>query len=232
MAGVKISEKVGRGVPRSRDDHPRSASKRLVRRPRPTSEREPTSTPWARTADSAIHGRGMYATKAIPSGTRIIAYDGELITKAESDRREQARLERLARGEDGCVYIFNLNKRHDLDGSAEWNSARLINHSCEPNCRAETIRGRVWIIAKRDIAEGAELTFDYGYGFKEWRTHPCRCGAKRCPGYIVGAPQRWRVRRILRAERKLKATATVPRAIASAPAARDAPDEDSRSRPT
>ena len=164
-------------------------------------QREPTTTPWARTAESVIHGRGMYATTAIPAETRIIAYEGERITKAESERRERARLERLARGEDGCVYVFNLNKRDDLDGSAAWNSARLINHSCEPNCRAETIRGRIWIIAKRDIAAGAELTFDYGYGFREWRTHPCRCGAKRCPGFIVGAAQRWRARRILRAEK-------------------------------
>jgi hypothetical protein len=74
----------------------------------------------------------------------------------------------------------------------------LINHSCAPNCRAETIRGRIWIIAQTDIAAGEELTFDYGYAFSEWRLHPCRCGAKTCAGFIVNAGQRWRVRRIIR----------------------------------
>jgi len=161
----------------------------------------------------------MYATKAIPADTRIIEYEGELITKAEAERREQARLVRLARGEEGCVYIFILNQRYDLDGSAAWNSARLINHSCEPNCRAETIRGRIWIIADRDIPAGAELTFDYGYGFREWRIHPCRCGAKRCPGFIVNAAQRWRVRRLLRAENQEARRAPVTKVNQAAPGA-------------
>jgi hypothetical protein len=82
-----------------------------------------------------------------------------------------------------------------------WNSARLINHSCKPNCRAEIIRGKIWIIAKREIPEGAELTFDYRYGFSNWREHPCRCGTDRCVGFIVAAEYRWRVRKILKAGR-------------------------------
>jgi SET domain-containing protein len=166
-----------------------------------TTRRKNTTTPWAERRKSTIHGRGLYATKTIPAETRIIAYDGELITKAESDRREEKRLAREASGRDGCVYIFQLNKRHDIDGSMAWNSARLINHSCKPNCRAEIIRGKIWIIAKREIPEGAELTFDYRYGFSNWREHPCRCGTDRCVGFIVAAEYRWRVRKILKAER-------------------------------
>jgi SET domain-containing protein len=127
-----------------------------------------------------------------------VEYVGERITKAESIRREKLRLDRQRRGGDGCVYIFELNKKHDLDGRTRGNVARLINHSCAPNCRAETIRGRIWIIAATDIAAGEELTFDYGYGYSEWRLHPCRCGSRNCAGFIVNAAQRWRVRRIAR----------------------------------
>lgn len=151
---------------------------------------------------SAIHGRGVCARTAIPDGTRIVEYVGEKITKAEALRREEQRLERLRTGGDGSVYVFILNKRHDLDGRQSRNIARLINHSCEPNCRAETIRGHIWIIARRDIREGEELTFDYGFPFSEWRQHPCRCGAPGCVGFIVNAGQRWRVRRILRQEKR------------------------------
>lgn len=166
-----------------------------------SARRKPTTTPWAKVRRSPIHGRGLYATKTIPRDTRIIAYEGERITKAESDRREVRRLEQQQRGRDGCVYVFQLNKRHDIDGSMAWNTARLINHSCTPNCRTEIIRGRIWIIAKREIAEGEEITFDYRYGYDSWRDHPCRCGTERCVGYIVAAEYRWRVRKILRAER-------------------------------
>jgi Proteins containing SET domain len=155
-------------------------------------------SPWFVIRRSGIHGRGAYARIDIPEGTRIVEYVGEKITKAESHRREQQRLARLAAGGDGCVYVWDLNQRHDIDGRQARNIARLINHSCAPNCRAETIRGRVWIIAARDIPRGEELTYDYGFPFSEWRQHPCRCGAPNCVGFIVNQPQRWRVRRILR----------------------------------
>lgn len=169
----------------------------------PTPSR-PKSVHWITSGASGIHGHGVYARTDIPDGTPVIEYTGELITKAESRRREQQRLARQAKGEDDCVYIFDLNETHDLDGRKSRSVARLINHSCAPNCSAEDLDGHIWIVAKRDIPAGAELTFDYGYSYKEWRLHPCRCGAPRCPGFIVNNPQRWRVRKILREERKLR----------------------------
>lgn len=167
---------------------------------------------WIVHRQSAIHGRGVYARRAIADGTRIVEYSGERITKAEAARREAQRLERQRRGGDGSVYIFILNRRYDLDGRTRGNVARLINHSCAPNCRVETIRGRIWIVARRDIAAGEELTFDYGFSFKEWRLHPCRCGAPRCAGFIVAKDQRWRLRRIPRSERARVRAALSPHA--------------------
>ena len=57
--------------------------------------------------------------------------------------------------------------------------------------------------ATRDKFPRAVLprTFDYGFAFKEWRQHPCRCGSKRCAGFIVNSAQRWRLKKIPRAER-------------------------------
>jgi uncharacterized protein len=160
------------------------------------------SSSWVTYRRSSIHGRGVFARRAIPDGTRILEYTGERITKLEATRREAQRLERQRRGGDDSVFIFVLTRRHDLDGRNGGSVARFINHSCGPNCRTEIIRGRVWIVARRDIAEGDELTYDYGFSLKEWRLHPCRCGAPRCAGFIVGKDQRWRLRRIPRAERK------------------------------
>jgi SET domain-containing protein len=144
----------------------------------------------------------MVATTDIPSGTRIIEYVGRRITKAEAVREEERRLRRLAAGGDGAVYIFELNKRHDIDGRVPWNPARRINHSCAPNCEVEVFRGRIWISARRDLEAGEELTYDYSFDYDAWRDHPCRCGAAGCPGYIVTSAQRWRVRRILAAEKR------------------------------
>jgi SET domain-containing protein len=135
----------------------------------------------------------------------VLEYTGERITKAEATRREARRRERQRRQGDASVYIFVLNRRHDLDGRRSGSVARFINHSCAPNCRTEIVRGRVWILARRDIAEGEELTYDYGFPFNEWRQHPCRCGVPRCAGFIVGKDQRWRLRRIPQTERRVTA---------------------------
>ena len=100
---------------------------------------------------------------------------GGKITKAESLRRCQA----------GNWFIFALDDEFDLDGNIEENPARWLNHSCAPNCEAEGSGGRIWITARRDIAAGEEITFNYGYTLEEYREHPCRCGAPGCAGYIL-----------------------------------------------
>lgn len=149
---------------------------------------------------SSIHNRGVFAARDIVRGERIIEYRGEKITKKESDRRGMAHFDEASRTGNGAVYLFILNSRHDLDGSMEWNQARLINHSCEPNCEAQIIRGRIWIVAKRKIRKGDELSFDYGFDLDCWQDHPCRCGTEKCAGYIVGR-QYWRKLRTMIAER-------------------------------
>jgi len=150
---------------------------------------------------SGVHGHGIFARDFIPQDGRVIEYTGERITKREAERREEARLARKAAGGDGCVYVFEVTSRHDIDGDVPWNPARHINHSCEPNCEAQHGRGRIWIVALRDIAPGEELTYDYGFDYGEAWDHPCRCGSKRCAGYIVNSGQRWRVRRVLAARK-------------------------------
>ena len=72
-----------------------------------------------------------------------------------------------------------------LDGGMESNIARLLNHSCDPNCEAIQSRGRIWMTAKRDIKMGEELTFNYGFDLENWEEHVCLCGTERCVGYIV-----------------------------------------------
>ncbi len=167
-------------------------AKNKIERPRPT------KSEWAVVRGSRIHGRGMFAVKEIPKGTRIIEYTGERITKAEGWRRELRRQERAKRGGDGCIYTFELNTKVDIDGRVLWNTARYINHSCSPNCESQVVRGHVWIVAVRKIRPGDELTYDYYYDYDHYHEHPCRCGSDNCAGFIVKAPARWRVRHAAR----------------------------------
>jgi uncharacterized protein len=124
---------------------------------------------------SPIHGTGGFARIHFPSGSHVIEYVGDPITKQES----------VARCQRSNEYIFAIDDQHDLDGNVDWNPARFLNHSCEPNCEAQLIERRIWLVAVRDVRAGEELTFNYSYDLSDYREHPCRCGAKACVGYIV-----------------------------------------------
>lgn len=145
---------------------------------------------WVEVRNSVIHGRGVYAAKDIPEETEVIEYIGERIDKEESEKRAWAQMAKAEKTGDAAVYIFTLNEDWDLDGSVDWNTARLINHSCEPNCEAYTEDDeRIVIYSKRDIKKGEELSFDYGFDLECYEDHPCLCGKPSCKGYIVSQEQ-------------------------------------------
>lgn len=138
---------------------------------------------------SEIHGRGVYATTFIPKETKIIEYLGELVDKSESEKRGVSQHEKSLKTGDAAVYIFTLSKRYDIDGNVPWNTARLINHSCNPNCEAWIEGRKIFIHSLKDINSGDELTFDYGFDVDCYEDHPCRCGQDGCVGYIVSRSQ-------------------------------------------
>lgn len=141
---------------------------------------------WVLEKNSPVHGYGLFARKTIPKGTEIIEYLGEKITKSEAEKRGEKQYQKGESGKQGHVYLFELNKRYDIDGNVPWNPARLVNHSCDPNCETYNDKGRIWVAAIKTIREGEELTYNYGYGWDEdFTDHPCKCGSKNCVGYIM-----------------------------------------------
>ena len=145
---------------------------------------------------SRIDNRGLYAALDIKKNTKIIEYKGKIITVKETETNPKF-------DNDKAIYLFNLNKKYDLDGDFKYNTARLINHSCDPNCEVDGIGLKLWIYAVKDIKKNEELTYDYGFSFdKDYKDFPCRCGAKKCVGFIVNSQSRWRIKK----SRKRKST--------------------------
>mgnify|MGYP001434456738 len=138
---------------------------------------------------SKIDNRGLYAATNIKKNTKIIEYKGKIITVKETETNPKF-------DNDKAIYLFNLNKKYDLDGDFKYNTARLINHSCDPNCEVDGVGLKLWIYAIKDIKKNEELTYDYGFSFdKDYRDFPCRCGAKKCVGFIVNSQSRWRIKK-------------------------------------
>lgn len=141
---------------------------------------------WFEIRESSIQGKGAFALKDIPKGTRIIEYTGERITdEIASERYDDEAMERhhtfLFDAEDGIV----------IDGAVGGSEAIYINHSCDPNCEPVNEKNHIFIDAIRDINAGEELFYDYGYERDEDddgssdSLYVCHCGAPNCRGTIL-----------------------------------------------
>jgi len=135
---------------------------------------------------SAIQGSGGFATRPIPRGTRVVEYTGERIGHAEADARyDDASMRRHH------TFLFTVDRDTVIDAAVGGGPARFLNHSCEPNCAPVVEGGRVFIVARRDIRSGEELTYDYAYARtggadeKHGDRYACRCGAARCRGTLL-----------------------------------------------
>ena len=137
--------------------------------------------------NSNIDKKGLCASKDIKPGVKIIVYAGKLITKKETEQN-------LKFDNKKDIYLFNINEKYDLDGDFSWNTARLINHSCNPNCEVEGEGLKLWISSLRKIKKGEELTYDYGFSYDaDYKQFPCKCQSMNCVGYIVREGSRWRI---------------------------------------
>ena len=115
-------------------------------------------------------GLGLFATKPIKKGTRIIRYFGPLL---DCDKDEDDAIENK--------YLFQLTNRWTIDGSVRENIARYINHACKPNAESDVRprKRKVFIRAIKNIEPGEEINYDYGTDyFKEYlKPIGCLCAA-------------------------------------------------------
>ncbi|MFM2348830.1 MAG: hypothetical protein RL654_3583 [Pseudomonadota bacterium] len=136
---------------------------------------------------SGVHGRGVFAEVAIAPGEIILQYAGEVIDWEEALRRHPR-----DPADPNHTFYFHLEDGRVIDGGVRGNSARWINHACDPNCESEETEGRIFIRALRDIARGEELSFDYRlvidarHTAKLKKAYACCCGSPKCRGTMLG----------------------------------------------
>ena len=137
--------------------------------------------------NSAVHGKGVFAKKIIPKGTRIYEYAGKRVLKNNL-------VQDLANGLTSLMYVMNLSETTAIDGERDGNDARFINHSCSPNCEVYFFDDIPYIYAMQDIETGAEISFDYNLGLakpeeitvvQKKELYPCNCGAANCRQTLI-----------------------------------------------
>jgi uncharacterized protein len=140
--------------------------------------------------DSSVHGRGVFATRRIEKGERIMEYLGERVSHEEADRRYENKEEN-----DSHTFLFIVDSKTVIDAGVDGNDARFFNHSCNPNCESVVEKRRVYIEALRAIEPGEEMTYDYQIYKEEGdpenidEVFACRCGFADCRGTMLWPPE-------------------------------------------
>lgn len=129
-------------------------------------------------------GWGLMAGEAIPKGSFVLQYIGEIFSVKSSEG-----IKRMAEcAQSTCTYLMKLSSKELIDPTHKGNIARFINHSCEPNCITQkwNVLGEVvvGIFAIKDIQLGEELTFDYKFDVYKTPLMVCYCGTPNCRGYL------------------------------------------------
>jgi uncharacterized protein len=116
-------------------------------------------------------GLGLFATKPIKKGTRIIRYFGPLL---DSKKKKDDDIENK--------YLFELTDRWTIDGSVRKNIARYINHACKPNAESDVRprKRKVYIRAIKNIEPGEEINYDYGTDYFKAYLKPIGCKCESC----------------------------------------------------
>jgi hypothetical protein len=138
-------------------------------------------------------GLGLFATKPIKKGAKIVRYIGPLL---DSRNEKHDAIENK--------YLFELNGRWTIDGSVRKNIARYINHACKPNAESDVKprKRKVVIRAIKNIEPGEEINYDYGTDYFKAYLKPIGCKCAACE------KKRKKARAEARAERlRLKAKA-------------------------
>ena len=138
-------------------------------------------------------GLGLFATKPIKKGAKIVRYFGPLL---DSKKKKDDAIENK--------YLFELNGRWTIDGSVRKNIARYINHACKPNAESDVRprKRKVVIRAIKNIEPGEEINYDYGTDYFKAYLKPIGCKCATCE------KKRKKLRAEARAERlRLKAKA-------------------------
>ena len=116
-------------------------------------------------------GLGLFATRPIKKGSKIIHYMGPLL---DSKKKEDDAVDNK--------YLFEINSRWTIDGSTRKNIARYINHACKPNAESDVSsrKRKVVIRAIKNIEAGEEINYDYGTDYFKIFLKPIGCKCDAC----------------------------------------------------
>lgn len=123
---------------------------------------------------SGIEGLGVFAARPFAAGELIRRINVvREITATAPLRPELGERADHCDYPDGRVVLFGFPDRH-------------LNHSCDPSAWTGYDDAGCFLVARRALAVGDEVTCDYNINITGGTAWPCHCGAARCRGVVLG----------------------------------------------
>ncbi len=123
---------------------------------------------------SSIEGLGIFAVRSFYIGERISCVNVIREITSDSPLREELG-ERIDHCDypDGKVLLLGFPDRH-------------VNHCCDPNSYQLFKGKKSYLVARRAISAGEEITIDYNINITGGTSWLCNCGSKRCRKEVSG----------------------------------------------
>jgi len=139
-------------------------------------------SPKCHVGESPREGMGVFASEPLTARELVAVWGGVIYSADEVD---------------GIANVFPHFKTHPVEvyegfymgsiSNTAIDDAERFNHSCDPNIG---VKGQIIVLARRDIAAGEELVFDYDTTDVAPAKFDCRCGATDCRGVVDGSGYR------------------------------------------
>jgi len=130
-----------------------------------------------RIRDSRIHRFGVFAADVIPARRCVIEYTGRLLRMPDAER------ELCKPGRPRRALMARLGRGWIIDAIRGGSGAEYVNHSCDPNLFVRKTRWHIFLMSRRRIEQGEELTMDYKLRPRRPR-FACTCGSEKCRGFM------------------------------------------------
>jgi hypothetical protein len=123
---------------------------------------------------SSIEGLGLFAARHFHTGERIRRIDESRVVDRDHPLRPEAgEFEYHLLPVPGAPVLLPAPERH-------------LNHSCDPNAWLHWDGDGCYLVARRYISSGEEVTLDYRLFSLDGDAWACNCSAVRCPGVVNG----------------------------------------------
>lgn len=148
---------------------------------RPGTVLAPWLDPRIEVRDSPLHGRGMFARKALVPGEVALVWGGTVFSAADLE---------AGRANPKSVTLLEEGLYLGDPAGVEAGEDYCLNHSCDSNL---WMGDAITLVTRCAIEGGEELTIDYALWETDpaWVLDPCRCGSPTCRGHATGAD--WRL---------------------------------------